>query len=236
MERYIIFFLLFTFTNPLLATTAILPEKTGIDVFTKTVGLYKKYVRDEPITNWNQIHEIYPNLSGINSYFDDDISKIYAFVPLDDRPKFQIGNIILVRTEPLDYPSIWKDRSENEKENDQREPIRFVVLMNDEGKAQVAQLNESEFQGIFKEAGVDIPSPTPFMLKEPESPNSNAPTETDVTGISPSAQSELTDIGTDEVNTEENPVQSSQWWLWLMGTIIVLGGLAWLLGRKTTRS
>ena len=177
------------------------------------------------------------------------IGDLYSFISEEDRVKFPKGELLLIRSAPTDWPAIWKHASPNidssqltEKQRaefkrlaDREQPIRYLVYRNERGDLDSVWWFEEDVQKMLAETGIRIPAPEPYQAPEGKAKEALAQSSITETTSEPvtvqSAVKEHPEVTSVEV-IEEASEESSNWLLWLVGVLVVLGGLALVVRRK----
>lgn len=178
------------------------------------------------------------------------ISALYSFISEEDRSKFPDGELLLIRHQPTDWPDIWKQKvssidpskltkgqhAELERLASRQQPIRYLVYRNESGNLDSVWWFEEDVQKMLAETGIRVPKPEPYQAPAVAAvPSAPAPEAVQVVEeVTPPelAIKEPAEVAPVEV-VEETPEQSSQWWLWLVGLLVVVGGLALVVRRKS---
>lgn len=180
----------------------------------------------------------------------NNITELYSFISEKDRAKFPEGELLLIRHKPTDWPEVWNhthphvDPSELTEEQraklkdlaDRQQPIRYLVYRNKRGDLDSVWWFEKDVQKMLAETGIKVPEPVPYQASiEQASP---APAVEEVAEVieeftpSERAIEEPAEVVATE-SSEEPAEQSSRWWLWLIGAMVVVGGIGLAVRRKS---
>ncbi|MEN8862003.1 MAG: hypothetical protein ABF315_02295 [Lentimonas sp.] len=180
--------------------------------------------------NYHELEQRYPEqISDLNDRFGLSFEDLYMFIEghsiIDQLPKWKL---VLISPKPITLKSGNKLG-------------RYLVYVDDDGNLQQIGKPEDWFE---KWIGDAIPGITfNEQVTSPEvapRPENEAETSEDVieikTVLNASAAGievkEPTEVAPVEV-AEEAPAESSRWWLWLVGLLVVAGGLVLVLRRKS---
>ncbi len=227
-------------------------EASAIRGLTDTIRQYRTYIEDVPVTSWDQIAKLDVNLYGTKAGFkDEDPTELYSFISVDQRAKFPEGELLLIRYEPLPFPDLYKEHhrrqeeTEADLENPNYKPIRYLLYRNSRGEIESRWWYEDRVQEMLRETEIEIPKPIKFTnyidprthvgiklneeIKEPLPPVAEAIEE--VAAPEPTIEEEPAEVVVAEP-IEEDAEQSSNWWLWLIGAVVVVGGVFVVRSRK----
>jgi len=219
------------------------------------VGLYDSITNIEgrPPTSWAAIAEYDEGLEGFEDYFPDgqNIDDVYSFIKEEDRAKFPDGELLLIRSVPRDWPEVWKhtppkvepseltedQKAEIERLKDREQPIRYLVYRDERGNLESIWWFEEDVQKMLGETGIRIPEPEPYQLPSVAEITPTPPAPEAAEKVEEAAQPEpATEKPTEVVTTEpsqEPAEKSSNWWLWLIGALVVLGVVGLAFRRKS---
>lgn len=218
------------------------------------VGFYDSItnIEGKPPTSWATIAKYDEDLEGFEDYFPEgqNIDAVYSFIAEEDRAKYPEGELLLIRSTPMDWPEVWKhtppeidpaeltedQKAEIERLKDREQPIRYLIYRDEAGDLESVWWFEEDVQKMLAETGIRVPKPEPYQAPAVAAvPPTPAPETVqvveEVTQPEP-AKEEPAEVVTVEV-AEETAEQSSQWWLWLVGAFVVVGGLSLVLRRKS---
>ena len=228
-----------------LANSSSTGEARAIKGLGETVRQYRTYIEDVPVTSWDQIAKIDVNLYGINAGFkDEDPSELYSFISVGERSKFPDGELILIRYEPIAFPDAYKNRyaegdarAIEDAENPNYKPIRYLLYRDKKGEMQSFWWYEDRVQEMLKETGIKIPDPERFTnYIDPNIKHSERRVVEAVEGVDEPALPQTPDKEPGEVPTaetsEEFAEESSNWWIWLIGVLVITGGVGLMVSRK----
>ncbi|MFA6962523.1 MAG: hypothetical protein WC205_17335 [Opitutaceae bacterium] len=203
--------LLLIVANALSATVISPPEGIAINKLCGFIESYKYYVRDGVLTSWEDVDK-YDGMARYAGYFgpNKDISQIYSFIPASDRGKFTKGELILIRSNPMDWPDIWNENltignahAVDEKDSkilkDRKRPIRYLIYKDKNGILLTEWWYEDEVQAMLKETGLVIPPPTPYRPAKAAT--------TSGSGIPPSIESKNLTAPSGASNAETIPTE-----------------------------
>jgi len=216
------------------------------------VGFYDSItnIEGKPPTSWAIIAKYDEGLEGFEDYFPEgqNIDTVYSFIEEEDRAKYPEGELLLIRSKPMEWPDVWahtppdidpselteEQRAEFKRLADREQPIRYLIYRNEAGDIDSVWWFEEDVQTMLAETGIKVPAPEPYQpaIAEPPAPPVAVAETTEEVPTVESEVKEPAEVKPDEV-TEETPEQSSQWWLWLVGALVVLGGLAVVVRRKS---
>lgn len=224
-------------------------EASAIRGLTETIRQYRTYIKDVPVTSWDQIAELDVNLYGTKAGFKhEDPTELYSFIPVDQRTKFPEGELILIRYEPLPFPDLYKEHhhgheeSEADLENPDYKPIRYLLYRDDRGEIQSFWWYEDRVQEMLEETGIEIPKPVKFTnyidprthkgIKVNEKVEEPIAQDAEVIEEATAPEPATEELASAKPS-EEPAEQSSNWWLWLIGAVVVLAGIGMTLRRKS---
>ena len=219
------------------------------------VGFYDSItnIEGKPPTSWAIIAKYDEGLEGFKDYFPEgqNIDTVYSFIAEEDRAKYPEGELLLIRSAPMDWPEVWKhtppeidpaelteaQREEIKRLADREQPIRYLIYRGENGDIESVWWFEKDVQKMLAETGISVPEPVPYQVPavveipaDPPAPEAVQVVE-EATPPEPAIE-EPAEVAPVEV-AEETPEQSSQWWLWLVGALVVVGGLGLVLRRKS---
>lgn len=216
------------------------------------VGFYDSItsIEGKSPSSWATIAKYDEDLEGFRDYFPEgqSIDSIYSFISKEDRSKFPDGELLLIRSKPMKWPDVWKhtppdidpaeltekQRDEFKRLADREQPIRYLIYRNEAGDIDSVWWFEEDVQTMLAETGIKVPAPEPYQptLAPPPATSSAAVETMEEISMAETRVKEPAEVKLVEV-AEETPEQPSQWWLWLVGVLVVLGGLALVVRRKS---
>ena len=218
------------------------PESRMVRSVAEGIRLYQTHIEDRPIESWDQIAKLDMDLHALNTYLkDQDISELYSFVPIGERSKFPDGDLILIRYEALPYPEILKDEYDPDDPRKERnesfyKPVRYLVYRDAEGELHGVRWYEEDIQKMLRETGIKIPPPEKFTNNVVAGKNKEEAQQINQIDEPPvrsaSEGEEALEVDTPEPS-EKTVERSSKWWLWLIGAVVVVGGIGLVLRRKS---
>ena len=170
--------------------------------------------------------DITHGLEHVNEFLGYDVSKEFVFVeshkPIPDID----GPVVLVSRKPL-------------AKGPSGSLVRYVVWKQKDSIYAVTPVDEDDFEPLLEEYQIQLSTNTEPALKQ--TITSKAPVGFEVPEIIQSVEEitppEPTNDRPVEVSTSkpaEHPEEkSSNWWLWLIGLLVVIGGLAVVVRRKS---
>ncbi|GEM_PF-6670659 len=207
----------------------------------ESIRLYQTYTENIPVESWDQLAQRDLNLYALNMYVrGEDISEAYSFIPLEDRSKFPDGDLILVRYEAMPYPEMLKDTYDPDDPRKERnesfyKPVRYLVYRNSKGELRGDRWYEEDIQKMLAETGIKIPLPTKFtnyVVAEQKAKEADQVVQMIKEVTTPELETELTPEVLTVEPIESLAEKSSNLWLWLIGVIVIIGGVL-LIRRKS---
>ena len=237
------------------ATTVGTREGASIIGLSGFVSIYVIEESGKLPDSWNEIfrHEgFYERMESRFARNDRGLTELYSFIAPEQRSLFPDGELLLIRSEPIDWPEVWKhddvasvdpsDLTEEQQEklerlDDHEQPIRYLLYRDKRGEIRSTWWYESDVQAMLAETGIRVPEPTPYRpaaVSEQETGPGQVTLETAESRPPATATGQEKPATTvhEEHQAESSEEKSSRWWIWLIGALIVLGGLGIMLGRK----
>jgi hypothetical protein len=172
--RFLILFFLIAPLSLLHGDVRRVNEQNTAEDIAVSLGVYRRHLSNEPVTSWAQISKVSPGLIGLNVNFPSgSVTEFFSFVPLDQRDRFPLGNLILVQSKPMPWPDEWKTEDHENPgqylEHKSHQDIRFLIYEKD-GKFIAERWYETKFQTMLAETGLTVPPPTPYYPPPPTPP------------------------------------------------------------------
>jgi hypothetical protein len=172
-----IIFLFLVLASASLASVRGTPEQSLARGIEHNLWKYRQFISTEPVVSWEQLEQVDRGLYGINAALrTGSVTEFFSFVPLDQRPRFPLGDLILVQSTAMPWPDAWKTE-DREKPGDylphrSHQEIRFFIYEKD-GKFIADRWYETKFQAMLAETGLTVPPPTPYYPPPPTPPGEN---------------------------------------------------------------
>jgi hypothetical protein len=242
MNKIILTFLVFA--SAALATVRNIPEQSLARALQYNLWEYRKFISDEPVTSWAQIAQVDPGLYGVNAALrTGSVTEFFSFVPLDQRPRFPLGNLILVQSKAMPWPDAWKTE-DREKPGEylphhSHQEIRFFIYEKDD-KFIAERWYETKFQAMLAETGLTVPPPTPYY-PPPPTPPGEKPAATSSPAVPVIAAETAPAVAPATVPTPTpapvapSPAKSPNPLWWIAGTLAMLVALGTILARRKIR-
>jgi hypothetical protein len=250
INRISLFFLVLSASLLCVEAKTISPAENG--AIRRFVGLYDSItnIEGKPPTSWAVIAKYDEGLEGFEDYFPEgqNIDTIYSFVAEEDRAKYPEGELLLIRAEPRDWPEVWKhtppeidpseltedQKAEFERLKNREQPIRYLVYRKEGGDLESVWWFEEDVQKMLAETGIRVPEPEPYQAQVvSESPATTTESEAVEAAEKATAPEQATEELASAEPSAEPTEQSSNWWLWLIGAVLVVGGIGLTLRRKS---
>ena len=173
MRLPIIYFLLI---STLLHASVRQSKEQGVaDELATSLDVYKRHVSSAPLESWAQLSIVCPGFIGLDAMLGrGSITEFFSIIPLSERNRFPLGNLIFVQSKAMPWPDIWKTEDPNAPgkfiNHPRYQDIRFFVYEKD-GKYFADRWYENKFQAMLAETGLMIPPPTPYYPPPPVPPS-----------------------------------------------------------------
>jgi hypothetical protein len=186
-----------------------------------------------------------------------NISDYFSILPPDDRFSTESGLALFVLSEPFSFEELYRDYyKENDIDHDISDSsanmLRWIIYLQDDGLLVKERMNEADFQELMKKGSLTVGKTEPYrfnmkkLLKDiedgkitgdfgiPEGGFDNAEKPTaPMTESTPMLSERTNEFTRGKIDKEEPAEKSSNWWLWLVGVVVVVGGVGLVLRRKS---
>lgn len=199
--------------------------------------------------DWNEFYDAEVGLGLMTQIIPDQppISMAYGFIEREQRNRFPLGELVLVRLKPMEWPKEWrKSKNINGVENtpefqqalseahlNHQAPIRYFIYVNKNGKVRADWLLESQFSELIHQSKLSLPTkgymPTPRQLQRKSMRKMPVDTLDSVVAAQPAPA-----VAT--VPVPPTPAKSSNPLWWIIGAIAVLATVGIIIrARRATR-
>lgn len=188
--------------------------------------------------------QVDPDLFGLNAMMPSgNVTEAFSIVPLHERYRFPLGNIIIVQSKAMEWPDTWKTIDpENPGKylaHPKHQEIRFFIYEKDD-KFIAERWYETKFQAMLAETGLTIPPPTPYY-PPPPTPPGEKPAATSSPAVPVIAAETAPAVAPATVPTPSPPpvapppAKSPNRLWWIAGAIAVLVALGLIVARRKNR-
>ena len=263
MVRYTIFILFFALCSYLEATIISPKEAGSAARFIRVINesVESGLIDMRSFESWNDIENLPPRVQsdalGSQSERLPNISDYFSILPPDDRFTTESGLALFVLSEPFSFEELYRNYyEENNIPHDISDSsineLRWIIYLQDNGLLVKERLQEADFQELIKKHGLAIEKTKPYrfnmnkLLKDIEDgkitgdfgipeggfDNTKKPAEPSIEST-PTLSQRTIESKPVEVAEEVPDDKSWNWWLWLIGLLVVVGGLGLVLRRKS---
>jgi hypothetical protein len=221
-----------------------IPEQGLARALANSLSGYHSRVSTEPVTGWSQIEKVNTALYGLNAYLKSgSITEIYSFVPLEQRARFPLGNLILVQFKPMPWPDTWKiedpEKPGEYLTHKSQQDIRFLIYEKN-GKFVAERWYETKFQAMLAETGLTVPPPTPYYPPPPTPPGekpaaTSSPAAPVIAAETAPAVAPATVPTPTPAPVATPPAKSPNRLWWITGALAVLVAFGLVVARRKNR-
>lgn len=191
--------------------------KSFIGLFTTHGNLHNGAIA----SSWNDFAELGFDLDSFERDMGVDFAETYAFASGESVS----GKVpVMSNRSPIDYR---EDGSLG----------RYVVWLDEAGSYYFSKVPEEEIEALFSKYKVKLleadSSSVQSPIPETPTPPAVVTETTEELSTVKSGVKEPAEVKPVEVAEETPEKQSSQWWLWLIGALVLVGGLAAVVRRKS---
>ena len=202
-------------------------------------------------SDWSDI-EVLPSevqseaLNGVSNL--PNLSDYYFIIPNNERFKTESGVAYFALAEPLNYNQLEAEILAEEKgekledflSSDRSNDFRWIIYLQDDGFLKKEQISEAAFQKLITEHGVNVIAPRPYRFNmdrhltkiAEETKRIRKAESAEVAQIVEMNSESSSELSLDESSNEYGEQQSSQWWLWFVSALVIIGALGLVIRRK----
>ncbi|MBC2596127.1 hypothetical protein H5P28_17805 [Ruficoccus amylovorans] len=255
MKKIYIFVVTCTLSIVSYGNTVGLPEGTAANQLSMFISIYQRWENGKLPSSWNDIAQVDEGLTSLNSSFSDgaSIDKLYSFILPEDRQKYPEGELLLIRSRPMEWPEAWEsgvqveDRSkltdEQRKEWERlqevkkgyQRPIRYLIYKDKNGEYIADWWYEDDVQKMLEKTGIRVPPPIPYHqdqhVEETVFPDQVAPVSQTVETHEKDAVPHEAPANFAKPQHEQEPT-TTRWWSWALSAIILILALIALIRKR----
>ncbi|MGB0743875.1 MAG: hypothetical protein ACPGSB_05050 [Opitutales bacterium] len=207
--------------NAVIHIGSVSQQAVAIKHFIVLFAVHEKQNNGASADSWIDFENLGFDLASFEKDMRVDFSEIYAFVSsesVDGKAP------VMVNRAPVDYRSNGSLG-------------RYVIWFEEDGSYYFSKVPEEEIESLFSKYKVEL-----LVSEKPPATATGTPTAPPVVNIAeaiekvtapePAIEEEHAEVVVTEP-IEEDVEQSSNWWLWLISAVVVLGGVGLVLRRKS---